>query len=203
MSCSLILCKMRIKITTTIITKWHCGCGIEWEKEGFSRFLEDLWKPTWLGFTPDCWILLGKFEGGGQDHHRHFLGRIYMRWQSVDVVQTGNVRLAISSLSISYSRYYMRTYCVEGLYWVWKYGNDADPGTASKNPVQQRGRTSFKSTVSGGAHYRAPVGVCRGSPWGVSLPWGVIIQKILRGHDTCDLGQITAPHWASVSLPES
>lgn len=87
------------------------------------------------GLTPDCRILLDKFEGGGRDHHRHFLGRIYMRC-SADVVQTGNVRFAISRLSMSYSRYYMRTYCVEGLYWVWKYGNDADPGTVSKNPVQ-------------------------------------------------------------------
>lgn len=34
----------------------------------------------------------------------------------------------------------------------------------------------------------------RRSPRGVSLSWGVITQKIFRGHDTCDLGQITAPH---------
>lgn len=113
MSLSLIICKIRIKkiTTTTTVIRLHCGCGMKWEKEGFSLFLEGVWKPTWLGVTtPACRILLGKFEGV-QDHHRHFLCRIYIRC-SVDVVQTGNVRFAISRFSIPYSGYYRRTYSV-------------------------------------------------------------------------------------------
>lgn len=78
-----------------------------------------------------------------------------------------------------------------GLYRVWEHGDDRDAGTASKNPVQQRRQTCFKRTVSCGAPYGALVGGKGGkgpSHLGSDRP------KIFTGHDTCELGQVTAPH---------
>lgn len=52
------------------------------------------------------------------------------------VVKIENIIVAISRFSISYSRYYMRTYCVWGQYWVWEYEDGTGSGTASQNSAQ-------------------------------------------------------------------